>query len=359
MKIERKELLAALEPLKPALATRSSVAELSHVWFDGEYAYAHDAGMGIRVRFESPLKFGVPGALLLGLVNQASADSLTLEETDDALAFKSGRSNVKLATLPVERKIWPYPAKPNSKPVASLKVSEDFLKALKRVFVVHPASPKRMEHHSVCLFAMQKEMDVYTTDSASLAFMPVEEPITGKVSSLAVPRPFAEQISAQCVAGATLEYYSDHYALEASDKISLYSNVFDTSGMEDLPSYADKHSDAAVSPPFEIPKELNATLERAVLMAGPEKSVVKLRTDGKKLFLKGKFKFGELDEEFALTASLPKVSIDVLANILLALKDVNRMMIAPEALTLRGEDGFMYIVAKYGYESSKPREGRD
>lgn len=359
MKIDRKELLAALEPLKPALASRSSVAALSHIWFDGKFAYAHDNGIGIRVKFESPLKCGIPGALLLGLIGQSSADSLTLEETDDALAFKSGRSNVKLVTLPLEQKVWPYPATVEGKMIASLEISEAFLAALKRVFIVHHSSPKRMEHHSVCVFPVEGEMDLYTTDSAAIAFMPVAEPIKGKVDNLAIPRSLAEQIVGQCKPGPELKLFSDYFVVQANVKVCLYSNVFDTSAMEDLPTYADKYSDKKVSPPFEIPKELNATLERAVLMAGPEEPIVKLRTGAKILSLKGKFKFGELDEEFAVNVSLPKVSIDVVAKTLLSVKNVDRMMIASGALTLRGEDDFMYIVAAYYTGPAKDREVRD
>jgi hypothetical protein len=359
MKIERKELLTALEPLKPALAVRSSIAELSHVWFDREFAYAYDNGKGIRVKFACPLKLGVSGPLLLGLVEQSSADTFTLEENDTALTFKSGRSNVKLVTLPFEGRVWPYPEKSKGKPLATIKVSEGFLAALKRVLSLRPVIQKRMEHHSVCVYPIGKsgeEMDLFTTDSVSLAYMPLVEAIGSNADALAIPREFADQILAQCKPGQELNFYTDHFALQASEKVWLYSNVFDTSEMLELGEAVDKFSDKKLTPTFDIPDGFTATLERAVLMAGTEEPVVSLRATGKTLVLKGQFKFGQLDEEFTLSAALPKVSIDVVAKTLLAVKDVTRMMILPRndrengALALCGKDGFRYITAPWGMD---------
>src|SRR6185437_569843 len=118
---------------------------------DGDYVYATNGGLGIKAKFSSPLNCGVPGNLLLGLLNQASADTLEFEQSGSALTFKVGRSKMKLATLPIDRRVWRYPDKPTTKPLATIKVSEAFLKGLKRVFVLKPSAPKRMEHHAVCI----------------------------------------------------------------------------------------------------------------------------------------------------------------------------------------------------------------
>jgi len=347
MKIDRKELLTALEPLKPALSNRGAVVELSHIWFDSEFAYAHDGGMGVRVKLETPFKLGVPGNLLLGLLNQAGAESLTLDAKEDTLAFKAGKSNVKLATLPLDSRVWPYPEKPTSKPVATIKVSEALIAGLKQVFVVKPSNPTRMEHHGVSIFPVEKEVDLYTTDSKMVAVTPVTEPLVGKIKSAVLPRNFAEQLVAQCKAGAELKLYSDCFTVTASPKVTLYSNVFDTSDMYDMPSIADKFSDEKAAPPFKLPEGFSGTLERAVLMAGADEPAVQLITDGKTLLVTGRFKYGELSEQFAVDKALPKCAVLVLAKQLLAPKDIERMMISKDGVTLRGKDGFMFITAPY------------
>jgi DNA polymerase III sliding clamp (beta) subunit (PCNA family) len=358
MKIERKALLAALEPLKPAIAGRTVIKELTHVWFDGKFAYAHDGGMGIRVALETPFKLGVPGSLLLALLGQAGADNLMLEAADDALAFKSGRSNVKLVTLPIEQRVWPYPAKPEGKPVASLKVSEALVAGLRRVFVVRPSNPKRMEHHAVCVFPFDKDLDLYTTDSKQLAVMPVEAVLVGKVKNLAIPRPFAEQLASQCKGeGSELRMYEDHFVVQATEQVTLFSNVLDSSEMLDLPEFADKYCDEKAAPPIPIPEGLRPALERAVLMAGSEDPIVRIRTSGKVLQLSAEFaNTGELEEEFELTKALPKCSVNMVAKLLLAAKDVDRMMIMPSAINLRGKNGFMYIMAGHGSEAREEKK---
>jgi len=353
VKANRKELLEALEPLKPALAGRSVVTELTHIWFDGNYAYAHDNGCGARVKIETPFKLGVPGGLLLGLLGQNGPNDLTLDDEEASLTFKAGRSNVKLATLPFERRVWPYPEKSEGKTLATIKVSKLFLSALKRVFVVRPSNPKRMEHHAVCIFPVDKEMDLYTTDSKTLAVMPVAEPMTGKADCMAIPRSLAEQMVAQCKEGVQLRLFSDHFVVDASDKLTLYSNVFDTADILDLPSFADKYADEKAAPPFKIPEDFNATLDRVVLLAGAEDAVVTLQTDGKTLALTGAFKLGELDEEFEISKSVPKCGIDVVASTLLGVKDVDTMMVSKNAVTVRGRDKFMFVLSSHEPEKKK------
>lgn len=359
MKVNRKDLLAALEPLKPALAGRSVVSELTHLWFDGKYAYAHDGGVGARAKVDTPFKLGVPGALLLGLLNQAGPDTLELQEDNASLTFKAGRSNVKLATLPLERMVWPYPAKPDGKVLASLKVSKAFATALKRVFVIRPANPKRMEHHAVCVFAVDKEMDLFTTDSATLAVMPVKEPLVGKADSIAIPRSLAEQIVASCQYDVELRMYADHFVVAASPELTLYSNVFDTTEMLDLPSHADKYADEKAAPPFPLPAEFSEALERVVMMAGAEDAVVTLQTSGKLLALAGSFALGDLDEEFEVSKTLPKGAVDVVAKTLLSVRDVDTMMVGKHSVTVRGKDKFMFVLAQHEAPTKKARKSRD
>lgn len=357
MNLSRKETITALEPLKPALASaRAAIEGLSHIWFDGAYAYATNGGMGIKAKFASPFKCGIPGSLFLGLLNQAAADTLEFTATNNELKLKTGgRSSIKLSTLPLEQRVWRYPDKPNTKPLASLKVSEGFLKGLKRVFVLKPSSPKRMEHHAVCIFAAGKEIDIYVTDSKSLLVMPVAEQITGTAKKLALPRELAEQLASQSKAGQKLELYDDHFAVQANDKVALYSNVFDTSEMLDLPSYADRFADEKAMPSFVLPEGFNAALERAALLAGTEEPTIALKAQGKSLKLSGKFKFGQIEEDWPIKVAT-KATLSVDAKVLLSVKDVNKMAMSDSVVTFLGEDNFMYALAAKGGPAASREE---
>jgi DNA polymerase III sliding clamp (beta) subunit (PCNA family) len=363
--ISRKETIAALDPLRPAIAARSAIQELSHIWFDGEFAYATNGGMGIKVKFSSPFKCGIPGSLFLGLLNQAAADTLDFSFDDDVLKFKTGRSSVKLNTLPIEQKVWRYPEKSAGKPVASLKVTEGFIAALKRVFVLRPSGPKRMEHHAVCIFAFDGEMDIFVTDSKSLLVMPVPQSVTGTARKIALPREMAEQIAGQCKADPELKMFDDHFVVQANEKVTLYSNVFDTSEMLDLPTYADKFTDDTIAPPVKLPEGFSAALERAVLLAGAEEPVVTLSGSAKSLKLLGRYKFGRLDEDFTLVKAIPKATILLDAKTLLSVKDVDKLAISDGFANLRSDDGFMYIMsaktseAGVGTEAPAPDEAAE
>lgn len=343
MKIERKKLLEALEPLKPALAVRTVIAAQTQVWFDKEFAYAHDGGFGVRSAFETPFDFGVPGKLLLGLLESSDAEEIILEPKDTALVFKSGKSTVKLTILDKSARPTFYSDDPG-KPVTTIKVSKELVEGLRRVFMLRPANPKRLEHHGVCLFPVESEMDLYTTDSKSIAVAPVAQKYKGK--KLVIPRVFAEQLVAQCEENAELEIFGDHFRVNATEKVTLYSNVFDTSGMQDLPATVDRAYDTKAAPLFGIPKGFDAALERAVLMAGSaEEPVVTLKTHGKKLTISGAFRSGDFSEEFDVDKNLPERSVEVLAKPLMTTAAVQQLMVGPVAVALRGKDDFLYFLA--------------
>lgn len=359
MKLSRKETIVALGPVKSAVAARNVIEELCHFWFDGTHVYATDGGLGVKAKFASPLKCGVPGGLFLGLLNQASADTLEFDYSDNVLKFKAGRSSIKLNTLPLDRKVWRYPDKPKGKPLAVITISDELIKGLQRVLALKSGEKKRMEHHAVCIFAEGKEMDLYTTDSKSLLVMPVSEELRGSANKIALPRDMAEQIVSQCAPGEDLSMYADHFVTRANANVTLYSNVFDTSEMLNLPEYADRFSDDKVAPPFLLPEGFTAALERAALIAGAaDEPIVTLTVDGKSLKFSGKYKLGNVDEDFTLVKAVPKAEISVDAKTLLAVKDVKKLAMFKTAINLRDEVGFMYILASKEPARPTPSSGR-
>lgn len=344
MKLERKKLLAALEPLKPALAYPLTEAH-SQVWFDKKYAYAHDGGFGVRVVLEIPFEFGVLGKLLLGLLEQSEAEEVSLEPKDENFTFKAGRSSVKLPIRDTSRRPKFYPDKPKGKPVAEFVLSKEFVAGLRRVFMLHPANPKRLEHHGVCVFPFDDgaELELYTTDSKAIAVIPVKQKASVKT---VLPRLFAEQMVSQCAENAELEMYEDHFRVEATKQVMLYSNVLDTSAMQNLPAVVDRAYDTKTAPPFAIPKGFQEALERATLMAGSkEDGLVELKTTGKKLVMSGTFQAGEFLEEFDVDKSLPNRAVSVLAKPLMTTAAVTTLMVGENAVTLCGKDDFLYFLA--------------
>jgi DNA polymerase III sliding clamp (beta) subunit (PCNA family) len=355
--LSRKETIAALEPVKAAVATRSAIQELSHIWFDGAHVSATNGGLGIKAKFSSPLKCGVPGALFFGLLNQAATDMLEFKQDGNGLKFKAGRSSVTLNTLPLEQFPWRYPDKPKAKPTASLKISAEFLIGLKRVSALKVSGPRRMEHYAVCIFAVDDEMDLYTTDSKSMLVMPVKEKLAGSVKKIALPRELADQIITQCKPGQTLNMYPDHFSVAATDKVQLYSNIFDTSEMLDLPSFADNLINEKKFPSADLPTDLHAVLERAMVLAGSEEPLVLFKSDGKVLKLSARFKYGEIAEEFAvLSKGLLKTTLSLNAKTVLSIKDVKKVSLSERAAAFLGDDDFSYVLAAQDSATKEAKE---
>lgn len=355
MSLSRKDTLAALDIVKAAVSsTNDAIQERSHIWFGGDCVYGTNGGLGIKVELETPFKCGVPGALIMGLLNQASSDTVEFKQEGGGLRFKAGRSSIKLATLPFPDVLetgafgpWRFPKKPAKKPISSIKVSDDFIKGLKRVLALKPSAPKRMEHHAVCIFKADNEIDLYTiVGSESMAVMPVSEEMNGPGEKLALPRELANQIVAHCKPGKVLNLYSDHFRVQATDKIELFSNIFDTSEMWDLPTYLNNYVNEKKYPSTEIPEELTAALERAVtLSAGDDAAAVKITAEGKKLKLTGKFRYGEIQEQFDLTKAPTATTVRVNAKTLLSIKDVKKFSLHPKAMVFYGDDDFIYAVS--------------
>lgn len=360
MEISRKELLEAADLVRPALASRSAIVGLTHLWFDGDYVYAHDGGLGAKVEFKFPLKLGVPGALLIGLLNQLSSDKVTVDADEGALVFKVGRSRTKLATLPYDHRVWPYPESPTSAPTLSLGVTDALQAGLRKVFAVKAANPTRMEHHAVLLNPVGGETDVYTTDSQSIASvsLPGKLRLDEGVQYVALPRVLMEQLTGRRFKDATVEQYRESVSArvvsyfrvaspgDVSPRLTFYSNVFDATDVVDVAGTLNRLFDPDEYPLFTIPVGFGVLLERARLLAGSEEPHVKLVTDNRVLRVSGDFAVGSISEEFETDNVLPKVMAVVNATRLASmLKTLCVLSVSPKVICGAGAGAFVYMVA--------------
>jgi hypothetical protein len=354
VKIERKLLLATLEPLKAALS-QGNQPSYRRFWFDGKHVSAHDGGVGVRIALATPFKLGVEGALMLSLLNQLTGNEVQLDDKEDHLVIRTGKTGgTKLATMDIKGRLWPYPehlgdAEDTGRAVASMKVTEAFVSALRQVMVVRPSKPRRTEHYSVCIYPVKEGADLYTTDSHVLAVMGISEFIDGDAKVIALPRAIAELVASRGGRGTTLYQYPDHFFTQATERMEFYCNVLDTTNLMDLPMLVYRHYDSQDVPEMDIPEEFNAALERACLLAEKE-PVVKLQLEGKTLTVSAVGKRGEMDETFKMSKEVPKASMNFVASEFLKAGAVTRMQLTPTSLNLIGKNGFVYILAPHGSE---------
>jgi DNA polymerase III sliding clamp (beta) subunit (PCNA family) len=316
---------------------------LSHIWFNEQHAFAYDGGLGIRVPLDTELNCGVPGAATLALLKTSSLKQVALEPDEAFLTVKLGRSRSKLASLDLEREVWPFSMKSIAEDDAFV-VSEEFIEALRSVLMVKASSATRIEHHGVLVYFDKKQIDLYTTDSSTIARATVDNSNSLVGEMILLPRPFAEQLVAQCLGGADLWVLSDCLVARA-DGIELYSNVLDISEIQDIRKVVAK---AQKSHPTDIPLPagLEAALDRALIIAGGDEASVEFVIEGDELSLSGGGDFGEVSERLKLEEPHPEVELSLTVALLRrALKLTDTFSAVDESIAFYGGDAFLYLVA--------------
>lgn len=342
MLVNREEFIKLLTRLKPALSSGGSIVELRHVWFDGDAALAFDGGFGLRIDYESPLNCGVPGAALIGLLGTSPLKEASLDAQANSVQVKLGKSTSKLASLEGDRKIWPFPAK---LPKAHLKLGEEFIEGLRKTLFIKARPALRVEHHGVMLQRNKQDLELYATDTATMARVVI--PGAAKEADFErtlLPYAFAEQLVAQAPEGVKLYALEDCLVAEA-EGISFYSNLLDISSADDMGAVVTKHT-AKHPKAVPLPPGFSGALARAEVLAGAEEPIVEVRVEGTKLKLFGDYALGTLNEELPLEGKLPEAKLRLPAKQLRqALVHAEGFSLTKDVFLLEGEPEFTYLAA--------------
>lgn len=352
MKTDREKLVAALARLKPALKSGGVLIELSHIWFAGKDAFAFDGDLGVRVPLDSGLECGVPGDVLLGLLGTSGLPAAQLDVAENALTVRLGRSTSKLSSLGIDRGMWPFPVRSVKKGEDSAEITKGLLQAVERVLVVEAkAVVARVEHKGVLVYRGKKKGAVLcATDSASIALARTSADLGADTGALILPYAFAERVVRGCEAGDTLVTHPQYLAASSAEA-TFFHRVVDAEDAQDVRAIIEKLA-AAHPPPVPIPQPgLAIALERATILDGKEDAVVDVAIDDEGVRVRGKYKFGELDERISLKdGQHPAARGNFVAKLLLrGLKGPASatMSLDDQAIILRDDaDSFMYAVAQ-------------
>jgi len=350
MKLDRGELLARLDHLKPAIHAGGAIPELGHLWFDGKYAYAYDGGLGIRTPLKTEFAMGLPSTQLLGLLKSSPHKEVELTEDDATLVIKLGKANMRLISMPYDRwvvekgrGIWEFP---NTLPknAKCWKMTEEFLEGLRRVLLIKPNSPQRVEHHGVVVVPGKGSVDLYTTDTRTLArcFVPAENYPEDR---FIIPRPFAEQVVRQCEPGASLYVLADCLVADGTE-VRLYSHLLGTDELVDLSAVitrilGKKEDERKV----DLPSGLSATLERAMVLAGGEEAMVKFTVSKDKLKVEGHFQSGDVSEILDAKGAVAETATFRADLVKRGLAEADGIALLEQALVLYGGETWLYLVA--------------
>lgn len=353
MKYPRAELLQALNMVRPALAAKDLIEELSHVWFDGATITAYnDADLGIQVPFKTDFKGGVRGALLLGLLNASKAKEVELETTDDNhLKLVASRTRGKLAVLDSERSVWQFP---EFDPKDGVKINEDFLRVLQAVLVSVGNDTSTPEKLGVTLVAEKTAVRMYSTDSKSVACVVAEAP-KGKWFKpglrVILPTAFCEQLLRLCSGGGSMHIAQDSVVAANPQGVMLYARLVDVQRPLDFVATFNQHADLKDGVAFDVPPKLALALERAmVILEGVVGESVEISTAAGKLRLEAHVEGrANVKDYITLPEGVPEVLLRVDPSLVKrALPYATQIAITEGAVVLLGEDDFIYLASASG-----------
>jgi len=99
MKIQRAELLEALNAVKPGLATKSIVQQMEHVLFTGHDLITYNDQIGVLYPFETDFKVSVNYADLYKIITKIKVDELELSVKESELLITTESTKAGLVTI--------------------------------------------------------------------------------------------------------------------------------------------------------------------------------------------------------------------------------------------------------------------
>ncbi len=363
MKVDREEFLELLQTLAPAVASEGAIVEKYHLWFDGKFAYAYNGGMGIRVVWKSELNGGVLGAPLIAILKSSSAKEVSLEQSGIQLVVKLGRAKVTLPMLEPDRNPWPVGhtvgsarsgqvwgwSDPLPKVAYTTSLTEELITGLQQASVIKRSKPERTEHYGITIFPAKDDIELYTTDSVSLAQIVAKVKLPKALSKTLLPFGFVGVLTGLGV-DTEVSFLPD--AIVASrDSVLVCTHLLDTKNVLDLPAYVDKTLKGA-GKKTALPEGFAEALVRADALAGAAEAYINVSLDKKALSLDGDFAAGKLEERFTLKTEVSEMSAGTikvsLANLQALAKEAVGIAVVPKkVLVLSGEGNNLYMTAQH------------
>ena len=350
----RAALLAAATLVRPALAKSEYVPALTHIQFRGGFATAYNDTAAIAVSCPPGIERCVPGELLIKALGAFSGATLaiTLPKGESGLQIQSGRSKVKLPTLPAAD--FPFDSALSSAGGTETELSPAVLAGIDRCLISVGSDEKHPATMGVTLEAGEGSKAVlYSTDNVTITRVETAEQI--RAGTLVIlPTFFCEQLLSvrrsfpSCavvlvqVEGALFADFVDEHN---NTQATVFHRMLVDPEPLDYPGIFARHVDPSKVDLKDIPDALDAALGRALLVLGTEPvKVTKVKTDGKVMYLTSTSALGDAADDVDFASRPMDFKVDP-ALIVRGLKAATKMALLPRGVALAGPDGFLHLVA--------------
>jgi DNA polymerase III sliding clamp (beta) subunit (PCNA family) len=297
--------IAAL--VRPALATQAYIPALTHIRFDNGMATAYNDISAISVKAHIDVEVCLPGELLIKTLGSFSADSISIQESakDKAVVLSSGRSKLKLPTLPVDA--FPFTL-PDLKKADEIPLDASILKGIDRCLLSVGNDPTHPAQMGVTLDADSKGNAVlFSTDNFTISrYQTKTEVSLPGDSPVILPTFFCQQLVAMSKAfpeeEVILFLVPGALVVEFGRSAKLFNKTLVDLEPLDFPRIFDKHCQVvglkdrlAV-----IPDSWDASFSRALLvLSGEADKVAKVVVTDGTVKLNASSSMGESDESMS------------------------------------------------------------
>lgn len=344
MKIQRAELVRAIKLLQPAVASKSPIDGLTHIWFDGAVAVAYNDIIGIETPCDLPLVGGVAGGTLLGLLDHAAQAEVDVAATEKELVLKFGGSKAKLPVLSPDRAILPF----TEDTVEGIEITAELHDAINHVML----SVSESYSNAGITLMVENTADesgalaLYSTDGKTVSWARVPLPEGYEIPRVVLSESFCKQLLLICKGGGILAVVEDSVLAVAEDGTRLFGRLLEPQKELNYLEIILRYLPEGVEP-TPLPDKLDLVLERTrVLSTGEDVPRVIAVAEGGVLRCNLKTSQGELHEALRLEKPHPPNRIELVFDASLIQRGMMRcghFMLSETAFIMlgSGDQGFM------------------
>ncbi len=310
--MKRKELLDKLNIAKTCLATQDVIPVLTHFYFDKNQIMSFNIGQAVIIQEETGLDCCVPGDELTKLLASYSTDDVSINQKDGTIAVKSGRSNVKLKTLPSNN----FPFKLDSKESAKQhELTGEFFEGLRQVSISMGNNASKRNQYGITVISNAQKTTLYSSDIARISSFILSKPLESEPFTILLPRPFCENLISisKDFDGGKLYVGKDYILIDLykegkSSGIKLYSKFSDDVNL--LPFEKIMGSLDLAKVKFQaVPENFRDCIDRNLILVSSDKNPeIELSTNGKNMTVTSSNDQGDVSDEVEFQEPLDTVT---------------------------------------------------
>lgn len=347
--INRAELLAVANLVKPAVAVAAFIPALQHIQFKGGYALAFNDISAISVRCDVPIERCVPGDLLLRALGAFKGDrvAMTLDPKNGSMLLQSGRSKIKVPTLSSSDFQFDLPA--DAAP--ELTLTPDVIKGIERCMMSVNNDPKHPAGMGVTLESDAGRAVLYATDNWTISRYRTDATVTLPGDApVILPTFFCEQLIVLAKAfpkeKPLLVLLPGGLLADFGQSASVFTRTLVDLEPLEFARILQKHAPAGAAEKLlqPVPEGLDGAVSRGLLvLSGEVVKTTRIQAGTGNMTLASMSELGEVDDAIDWAGAAVhdfRIDPELLAR---ALKVCTKIALMPKALVLT-RDEFTHLI---------------